>query len=75
MTFDFSGIELSWSDLLWAAHHDASHCDRRDGVVGSAVADALVARGHEVLRASRRGAVSVDIADPKSIAAMYEAVG
>ena len=45
------------------------------GVVGSAVADALVARGHEVLRASRRGAVEVDIADAASIAAMYEAVG
>ena len=45
------------------------------GVVGSAVADALANRGHEVLRASRQGPISVNIADAASIAAMYEAVG
>ena len=45
------------------------------GVVGSAVANALANRGHEVLRASRQGPISVNIADAASIAAMYEVVG
>jgi len=45
------------------------------GTIGSAVADAFAAAGHEVLRASRKGDVAVDITDPASIAAMYEGVG
>ncbi len=45
------------------------------GIVGSAVADALVNRGHEVLRASRRGAIPTNIEDAASISAMYEVVG
>jgi NAD(P)-dependent dehydrogenase (short-subunit alcohol dehydrogenase family) len=44
------------------------------GVIGSAVASALAER-HEVVRASRRGDVRVDIEDPASIASMYTAVG
>lgn len=45
------------------------------GTVGGAVADALAQRGHEVLRASRTGAVRVDLTDEGSIRAMYESVG
>jgi NAD(P)-dependent dehydrogenase (short-subunit alcohol dehydrogenase family) len=45
------------------------------GIVGGAVADMLAARGHEVLRASRSGAVKVDLTDPGSIHAMYESIG
>ena len=45
------------------------------GVIGSAVADALAQKGHEVLRASRRGEVKVDIEDPTSIRSMYETIG
>lgn len=45
------------------------------GTIGSAVADGLAAKGHQVLRASRSGAVKVDLTDPASIHAMYESVG
>lgn len=45
------------------------------GTIGNAVADALEARGHEVLRASRKGELSVDIDDPASIEALLERVG
>jgi NAD(P)-dependent dehydrogenase (short-subunit alcohol dehydrogenase family) len=45
------------------------------GVIGGAVADALAARGHEVLRASRRSEHAVDIADASSIRALYARVG
>lgn len=45
------------------------------GTIGSAVADALAAKGHEVLRASRHGDVKVDLTDPASIRAMYQGVG
>ena len=45
------------------------------GTIGSAVADALAAKGHEVLRASRKGQVAVDLTDPASIRRMYEQVG
>jgi NAD(P)-dependent dehydrogenase (short-subunit alcohol dehydrogenase family) len=45
------------------------------GTIGKAVAEVLVARGHEVLRASRNGDVTVDIADPASIKAMYQKLG
>lgn len=41
------------------------------GTIGIAVADALEGAGHEVVRASRRGEVQVDIADPGSIRAMF----
>jgi NAD(P)-dependent dehydrogenase (short-subunit alcohol dehydrogenase family) len=37
------------------------------GTIGSAVAAALERNGHEVVRASRRGPVVVDLADPASI--------
>lgn len=43
------------------------------GTIGRAVADAL-ATGHEVVRASRRGDVKVDIEDPLSIAALFQQV-
>lgn len=39
------------------------------GVIGSAVAAALESNGHEVVRASRRGPLAVDMADPASIEA------
>ena len=45
------------------------------GVIGSAVTDALNQRGHDVLRASRRGEVKVDIESTSSIKSMYETVG
>jgi len=48
------------------------------GDVGRAVADALSARGHEVLRASRKAAdaaLRVDLNDPQSIRALYGRVG
>ena len=45
------------------------------GTVGAAVADLLEGRGHQVLRASRNGAVKVDLTDAGSIRAMYESVG
>ncbi|RKN43199.1 short chain dehydrogenase [Streptomyces hoynatensis] len=40
------------------------------GVIGRAVSAALEEAGHEVVRASRRGGVRVDIADPDSVAAL-----
>ncbi|MSR20171.1 MAG: short chain dehydrogenase [Gemmatimonadetes bacterium] len=44
------------------------------GTIGSAVAAALGARGHEVVSAAAtRGDLSVDLADPASIAALYAA--
>ena len=45
------------------------------GTIGKAVAEVLAERGHEVLRASRSGEVTVDIADPASIRAMYHKLG
>ncbi|MEV0696731.1 short chain dehydrogenase [Saccharopolyspora sp. NPDC050389] len=45
------------------------------GTIGGAVAGALEAGGHEVLRASRRGPLRVDMADPESIDALLESVG
>jgi NAD(P)-dependent dehydrogenase (short-subunit alcohol dehydrogenase family) len=45
------------------------------GVIGSAVADALAAEGHEVLRASRKGEISVDLTRSDSIHALYRQVG
>jgi len=44
------------------------------GTIGKAVADAAAAR-HDVVRASRKGDVKVDITDPASIKAMYQQVG
>ncbi|MBM4183150.1 MAG: short chain dehydrogenase [Gemmatimonadetes bacterium] len=44
------------------------------GTIGSAVAAALVARGHEVVGAgASRGELTVDIADPASIERLYAA--
>jgi len=46
------------------------------GTIGSAVADALAGRGHDVVRAARsHGDQRVDIESAESIARMYEAVG
>jgi NAD(P)-dependent dehydrogenase (short-subunit alcohol dehydrogenase family) len=45
------------------------------GTIGSAVSAALATRGHEVVRAGvSRGDVSVDMADPASLDALYAAV-
>lgn len=44
------------------------------GTIGRVVAEALGAE-HEVIRASRRGDVRVDLSDPQSISAMYESTG
>ncbi len=43
------------------------------GTIGAAVADALAAR-HEVIRASRKSEVRVDVEDPKSVAALFERI-
>ena len=46
------------------------------GAVGSAVAQALAERGHEVVRAGRtRGDLQVDITSDASVEALYAAVG
>jgi len=45
------------------------------GTIGTAVADIFADAGHDVLRASRNGAVKVDIEDPASIHAMYDGIG
>ncbi|NYI07863.1 short chain dehydrogenase [Allostreptomyces psammosilenae] len=45
------------------------------GVIGGAVAGALTAGGHEVVRASRRGPVRVDVADASSVEALFAEVG
>lgn len=46
------------------------------GAVGSAVAQALAARGHEVVRVGRtRGDLQVDITSDASVEALYAAVG
>ncbi|UZJ34237.1 short chain dehydrogenase [Streptomyces endophytica] len=44
------------------------------GTLGSAVARHLTARGHEVVRAARRGPVPVDLADPVSLDALFATV-
>jgi len=44
------------------------------GIIGTAVASALAAGKHEVVRASRHGAVKVDIDDPASIGALFAGV-
>lgn len=45
------------------------------GLIGSAVADALEARGHRVIRASRSTGERVDIRDADSIADLLQRVG
>jgi len=45
------------------------------GTIGMAVAQALAARGDEVIRASRNGETAVDITRPSSIRDMYRKVG
>jgi len=46
------------------------------GTIGTAVADALAARGHEIVRVGASdGDFTVDLGDPSSIEALYEAVG
>ncbi|MDU8929329.1 short chain dehydrogenase [Alisedimentitalea sp. MJ-SS2] len=44
------------------------------GTIGGAVVD-LLAADHEVIGASRKGEVTVDLSDPGTIRAMYEQVG
>ena len=44
------------------------------GTIGAAVAKALAANKHEVVAASRNGAVKVNLDDPASIRAMFEKV-
>jgi NAD(P)-dependent dehydrogenase (short-subunit alcohol dehydrogenase family) len=44
------------------------------GTIGTAIVAAL-ARDHEVLAASRRSKIGVDITEPESIRAMYQTVG
>lgn len=46
-----------------------------NGNVGGVAAAALEERGHEVVRASRSTEPGVDITDPASISALFEAVG
>jgi NAD(P)-dependent dehydrogenase (short-subunit alcohol dehydrogenase family) len=45
-----------------------------NGLLGSGAVTAL-SEGNEIIQASRTGDISVDLTDPKSIAAMYEKVG
>lgn len=45
------------------------------GLIGRHVADALVERGHDVIRASRSGAERVDLADESSIADLFARLG
>ena len=45
------------------------------GVLGSAINEALSERNHEVVGASRKGKLAVDITKPDSITALYAAVG
>lgn len=45
------------------------------GMLGSAIVTAFSEHGHDVVRASRHGDIRVDIEDPTSITAMYDAVG
>ncbi len=42
------------------------------GTIGKAVADALAKRGHEVMRASRKSTVRVDIEDTATLNALFE---
>lgn len=44
------------------------------GTIGSEVAMQLAARSHEVVRASRRGEVKVDIDDPGTVRGMFEKI-
>lgn len=45
------------------------------GTLGSAVVEALAERGHEVLRASRRGPLSVDLEAPDTLDGLFAAAG
>jgi NAD(P)-dependent dehydrogenase (short-subunit alcohol dehydrogenase family) len=44
------------------------------GTIGKAVADALATRGHEVIRASRKSAVRVDIEDAATLSALFAGI-
>ncbi|WP_086830232.1 NAD-dependent epimerase/dehydratase family protein, partial [Allokutzneria sp. NRRL B-24872] len=44
------------------------------GTIGSAVSSLLEASGHTVIRASRSGPVHVDLADPRSLDALFASV-
>lgn len=45
------------------------------GIIGSAVTQALEVKNYEVIRASRRGNIKVDLEDPSSIDALFASVG
>lgn len=45
------------------------------GTIGSAVVEALAARGHEIVRAARSGPETVDVSDPGSVNALLARVG
>ncbi|MEY4312272.1 MAG: hypothetical protein RLZZ571_1042, partial [Actinomycetota bacterium] len=45
------------------------------GLIGSAVVEALKARGDEVIEASRSGKHKVDLMDPASIKALFNEIG
>ncbi len=44
------------------------------GTIGAKVADALSAKKHEVIRASRNGDIKVNLDDPATIRALFERV-
>lgn len=44
------------------------------GTIGKAVADALAKKGHEVIRASRKSAVRVDIEDAATLNALFASI-
>lgn len=44
------------------------------GTIGASVANPLAEKGHEVIRASRRGETRVDIREPDSISAMFDKI-
>ena len=44
------------------------------GTIGAKVADALSAKKHEVIRASRNGDIKVNLDDPATIWALFERV-
>jgi NAD(P)-dependent dehydrogenase (short-subunit alcohol dehydrogenase family) len=44
------------------------------GTIGTAVSEALTARGHEVLPASRSGGIRVDVEQPATLDAVFDSV-
>jgi uncharacterized protein YbjT (DUF2867 family) len=44
------------------------------GILGTAVDNALASAGHEVVKASRRGSLAVDLEDPATVDRMFDEV-